>query len=596
MTGRCLTRAALLAALLVGTPRAARAQLPVADSAARQSPAAAESLPPPVRLPHLPLEVAPGPLPPGSRLVFTRDSLTWAAGYTLADLLSEVPGLYVGHTGFFGQPALALYGGRGGTALELFRDGVPVLPLGTDSVVVDPGRISLFGLRRVEVERLPGRLRVFLVSERTEDVGTRSALRVVTGDFKTGGYAGLFQRRWASGLGMDLVADYFDTQGDRQPRRNARWFELGARADWAPSPRLSASATLRRGGFSRDPTAANRGVALPGRDETRTEMLVRVTAAQRPERRGLALELGLHTTSWRADSGTADTVVGNRTVHRAFAGVGLRTRDATAELTASAADHYTPIGATARLAWSPVPGIVLASDGAWERHEGGRRSLRGHAALGLHAGPLSLVGAVAAADAVPAPMLPDDTARVTLDLSGRLGFATRRVTVHAGVERRDGFAVPPVPSLPPFAALPLSPAATYALGDAALNLGAWSVTGWYAHPVQGVAAAFEPPNHARVALTFRSKFWRTFRSGAFDLKAQLAVETWGDGVAGLDATGTPIALPRATIADAFLQIQLVQFRAFYSLRNAFRSEEWYVPEFRLFRVVQTFGVKWEFNN
>jgi hypothetical protein len=98
-----------------------------------------------------------------------------------------------------------------------------------------------------------------------------------------------------------------------------------------------------------------------------------------------------------------------------------------------------------------------------------------------------------------------------------------------------------------------------------------------------------------VALTLRSKFWRTFRSGAFDIKAQIALESWGVGVAGLDE-GLPRALPGATIAEAFLEIQLVQFRAFYSFRNALRTEDWYVPGFSLFRALQTFGVKWDFQN
>jgi hypothetical protein len=50
------------------------------------------------------------------------------------------------------------------------------------------------------------------------------------------------------------------------------------------------------------------------------------------------------------------------------------------------------------------------------------------------------------------------------------------------------------------------------------------------------------------------------------------------------------------MGEAFLQFQLVRFRLFYSLRNALRSEDWYVPGFQLFRVLQTFGVKWDFQN
>jgi hypothetical protein len=541
------------------------------------------------------METPPGPLPPGSRLVFTRDSLLWVSGFTLADLLAEVPGVFVARTGFVGQPAAAIYGGRGMASIEIFRDGLPLLPLGTDSVTLDPGRISLLGFRRVEVERLPGLLRVYLVSERHEQVGSRSLVRILSGDFETGAYAGIFQHRWASGLAIDLTADYLDNQGDRQPRRNMRWFDVGLRADWTPTPRLMALIDIRRGGFFRDPTDHALGGVLPGRDETRTEAMVRIVAAQRPARRGWSLEAGLHTTAWRPDSSSPDTALPSRTVHRVFAGVGVRTAGATAEVQAVAADHYTPFAATARLAWMPLPGVVLAGDGGWERHSGGRESFRARGTLGFHYGAFSLSGDVLAADAVPAPMLPGDTARVTLDLGGRFGFRTRHLVFHAGVEQRDAFEPPPVPSLPPFAALPPTGEATYAVGDLMLKAGGWSLSGMISHPVRGDTAPYAPPTHARVALTLRSKFWRTFRSGAFDVKAQIAVESWGSGIAGLGTTG-PGTLPGATMGEAFLQFQLVRFRLFYSLRNALRSEDWYVPGFQLFRVLQTFGVKWDFQN
>jgi hypothetical protein len=129
-----------------------------------------------------------------------------------------------------------------------------------------------------------------------------------------------------------------------------------------------------------------------------------------------------------------------------------------------------------------------------------------------------------------------------------------------------------------------------------LKAGGWSLSGWISQPVQGDTAPYAPPTHSRIALTLRSKFWRTFRSGAFDIKAQIAIESWGNGRAGLTAQGQPIALPGATIGEAFLEIQLVRFRAFYSLRNALRSETWYVPGFSLFRVLQTFGARWDFQN
>jgi hypothetical protein len=550
----------------------------------------------PTSVPVLPYETPPGPLPPGSRLTFTRDSVLWTSAYTLAELLAEVPGVYAARTGFVGQPAPVMYGGRGPAGIEIYWDGLPLVPVGADSVTVDPGRISLFGIGRVEVERLPGLLRVYLVSERSAQLGSKSLLRIVSGSFKTGGYAGLFQYRTAGGVGLDLLADYWGTQGSLSPQRNAEWFDLRLKAEWTPSPLLAASVQVRRLTFSRGATGTAPAPFIPPRGDIRTEALVRVIASSRPDREGLSLEAGLQTTAWHADSGKADTVVGARAVHRAFLGVRAAGRRATADLLASVGDRYTPASAMLRAGWVPIPWLVLSTDGTWARYDGGRTSLRGHAAVGLFWRSLSLVGEGTLADAVAAPGLPGDTAEATADFAARAGLASRRLTIHAGVERRDAFAEPAAPTASSIGALPPSPAATSGVGDLTVRLGALALSGWIARAVSGTGAAFDPPSHVRGAITFRSKFWRTFRSGAFDLKAQVSLESWTAGTAGLDASGAPIPLPAATLSEAYLQIELVHFSAFYSLKNAFGSLEGYVPDFAYPRVIQTFGVKWSFQN
>ena len=57
--------------------------------------------------------------------------------------------------------------------------------------------------------------------------------------------------------------------------------------------------------------------------------------------------------------------------------------------------------------------------------------------------------------------------------------------------------------------------------------------------LEGEPGNLQPPRHTRVQVTYRSKFWRTFRSGAFDLKVQIAAEFWTDGIGGYDAAGSP---------------------------------------------------------
>ena len=68
--------------------------------------------------------------------------------------------------GLYGQAEIVLYGGRGPAALEVYWDGAPYLPVGRDSVYLDPGRIPLAPLERVDVIVLPATLRIYLVTRR----------------------------------------------------------------------------------------------------------------------------------------------------------------------------------------------------------------------------------------------------------------------------------------------------------------------------------------------------------------------------------------------------------------------------------------------
>jgi hypothetical protein len=235
--------------------------------------------------------------------------------------------------------------------------------------------------------------------------------------------------------------------------------------------------------------------------------------------------------------------------------------------------------------------VVLSGDAGDDHLTGNRSGRRAHGVIALFRGPVSVVGEVAWSDAVQAPALRQDTARRTLDRSVRAGFDTRLLSGHGGLAERDAYAPLPFPDLPVIAALNPSTRSTVFLADAKIQpLKSLTMDGWYANPIRG-RADFQPPTHGRAQLTFRSKFWRTFRSGAFDLKLQIAMESWSRGTAGISQT-----LNGITFYEAFVSFQIVGFTAFWDLRNAYNSREGYVPGMPYPRNAQTFGVRWEFFN
>ena len=616
------TRRPWLAALLLSLslPAAAGAQVIPArpDTVPRDTmpPTPQDTLPRPVRrdtlpgwpylrrgvVPTAPEAVPPPPLPPGSRYVFTRDSMPWSTAQTLADLLGAIPGVYLARAGFLGLPEYVVYGGRGAATLQVYWDGLPMEPLGGDSVHVDPSHVPLTYLRRVDVEVLPAQLRVYLVSERHETLEPRSVVRVMSGDFRTSGYTGLFQKRWPSGLGLNLAANVVGSEGASNARRESQAFDIWAKGEWLPTASTGVAYQLRRQQYDRDSvTQGDGGVALPvrvpARHGARTDALFTLFAGSRPHDLGVRASAGMGTSSWSNDS-----LLGDRHVRQAFATLGYRDGRLTAEATGRLADARTRSALETRLGWSPVPGIALAGDASWRRHQGDRESRAAHVSAALYRGPFSVVAEWAVQNGVQAPALLADSAQETLDRALRIGWDTRPLGGHVGLVRRDAYQPLPMTELPVIPALAATRAATYLVADARLQpIKALTIDGWYSEPRDAGptgAADFQPPTHYRAQLTFRSKFWRTFRSGAFDLKVQVAVESWTAGTAGLGTGGAPLTLPGVTIWETFLAFRIVGFTAFWDLRDAITTpvRKQFVPGLTYPNNAQVFGVRWEFKN
>lgn len=539
-------------------------------------------------------EVPAGPLPAGTRYVFTRDSLLWSGGYTLADLLARIPGAYVARAGFLELPEPVIYGARGQDGIHIYWDGVEMIPLGPDSLAIDPGRISLVPLDRVEVVQSPGALDVYLVSARNDTPQARTDVRIMSGVGKTGGYSGVFAIRGDNGLELAASADYLGTNGyfgTATGDRSDRTFDLWVKGDWVASPRTSASYQLRHHGYRRDPLNPGGDGTLLGVDGARTDAILSFDASTRPAQLGWGARFTFVTSKW------SDTLGFNQSARQASLRLGYRSPALTANVTGRLGDDYEKSVGEAHLAWEPIRGIVLSGDSRAARLTGDRTTWRVHGALSMGVGPLELLGQAARRRAIAAPWLLADTAQLTTDVEGRFRFSTRVLSADIGLARYGAYTPVPLESYPSIASLGTTPQTTYAIAAGSFTpIRPLTFSGWYASPTKGDGAAFQPRRLLRGAVTFRTKFWPTFRSGAFDLEARLSLESWGNGVAGVDSSGAPVALPAARIAEFFLQFEIVRFRAFYDLRNAFNTQRAYVPGYDYPRVMQTFGVRWTFFN
>ena len=545
-------------------------------------------------LPEYVLESPSGPLTPGSRYVFTRDSVNWSTAHTLSDLISTIPGVYVARAGWIGQPEYAQFGGRAGSGIEIYWDGVPMYAVGGDSLFMDPGTFYLRYLRRVDVEVLPGLLRVYLMSERHNQASPRSLVRITPGSFSTATYTGLFQTRWQSGITLDVAAQYVEADGFAGDIRKDRLFDVWAKVGWIPAPGVSVAYQIRRQDIESDPKlTTDGGDGVAGRFGTRQDALFTLSTAGSGGL-GLFTNLGLAFTSWSPDSAVA---VPEQNIRQVFAGLQYKRRTWSAEVRGAFADQRHPFRVDGRLGWVPIPGVVLSGGAEWLQHEGDRTSTRLHGSAGLYRGPFALVADVAQGSWVRAPVIMSDTAIATFDSGLRFHMTGRPLAGHVGLVRRDAFAPLAYPNLLAVPTFAPSTKADYIVAAVQFRpTASLTFSGWYSDPLRGESADLQPPKHGRAQITFRSKFWRTFRSGAFDFKLQVATESWSGGTAGLDAQGAPIALDGATFWEYHVAVNLLNFTAYWNLRNARLSDAVYIPGLAYPKNAQSFGVTWAFAN
>src|SRR2546422_1665089 len=127
--------------------------------------------------------------------------------------------------------------------------------MGRVSTYLDPARISIAPLERVDVVVLPASLRVYLVTARQRSTATASQVRIATGQVSTAHYRGAYERRWRSGLGLSLVADYNNNDGIVGSSSTAfNSVDLWLKAEYLPSPRVGVSYQIASSSWKRSPS------------------------------------------------------------------------------------------------------------------------------------------------------------------------------------------------------------------------------------------------------------------------------------------------------------------------------------------------------
>jgi hypothetical protein len=533
--------------------------------------------------------IAPGPLPRGARWVFDIDSLVLSNITTLGDLLGHLPGVYVARGGWFGAAEIAVYGAHGPLGLELYWDGVPYLPVGRDSSWIDPARVPLAPLERVDIQVLPSTLRVFLVTRRTRSTVPRTEVRISTGVNSIAQYRAGFARRWGSGLGLSLAADYRNIDGIAGSSTTAfNSVDLWLRADYV-KPRLGLSYQILSSSWDR-----GEATGVDAWKQRRLDGVFHGFLASRDD--GLGWRL---TVNGARTAVTDDSLVPDRRVLQGSVELSGTASRASARVIARAQGAGRPFQLEAQAAWQPLRFFTLAADARRSQYGDKGHGTRGHIAAGL-ALPLGvgLRAEVSRLEDFQAPPVRSDSFQRATDVAAYVRWERRFVTLEGGVVQRDSFVsrgfaagIGPVASLGP------TPRSRYAsLYLAVRPVSGVHLSGWYFDPIRG-GGDFEPPKHSRVSATFFSKFWRVYKSGAFALRGEVAIESWSrSNLGGRDSTGAQLALGPATFVESNIQLRITDFTAYWLTRNYNGMRAGYVTGLGYPKYAQYYGVQWFFKN
>jgi hypothetical protein len=531
-----------------------------------------------------------GPRAAGSRLVLDRRSISWHTAQSVADLLTDIPGVYVWRAGWHGRPQYANYRGRGATSIDWVIDGVPYLPMGLDSVGVDPGLFPLLLFERMEVERWPGGLKVHLYSAQHRYLAPRSRIGITTGDDDISRFHGDLEYRWANGLGLTGVADYFDAP---DPNRQGALTTIGSglfRAQWIPRPDRGFQLQLMT--LSPDQRRFLDGVDTIGLglEGSRTDLQLRAFVRNGDEGRNFQADLLYTKSRWESDTVTQEVGAGGMMLS-------LRRPRWRVAGTGWIRDRWTPT--TIRLEGGAVPIDWLSLDAELvrETHDGDRTSRWSGLRAGLQL-PLGLEAeaGVRSGYRVVAPTLATDEAQDIGEYGLRGRLRTRYLTLEGGISSTESFSPYPFRPYHQIDSLrPLGRTDWVDLGARLTPLPWMSLDAVYSNP-RGAAPDGLPPTHTVVKGEIRSRFLRTFPSGIFELRLAGEVETFGTGVIGTTSAGVPIPLKGATFVKMGVGLKLAGFQFFWERINTQGTKLTYVPDHPVPTLGQTFGMRWEFRN
>jgi hypothetical protein len=598
----------LVGALVAGVPLRAQER----PAPPREVPADSASLPDSLRPPAVPLPS--DTLPPrdtiktafaaaerprgaelrGRQYVWTRETIFVSGAQNLAELVAEVPGASIVRSGYLMAPIVTSWYGEPGR-VRVFFDGVELDALDARMAgQLDLASIPLYGLEEVAVERVASELRVFLRTWRVEQTTPSTRVDVGTGAENFTLYRGYYARRFDNGGGLQVAAQQFSvinglTRGDGDS------FGGIARLGWAGGD-WSVDAVGMSSGRNRAPTRryvrATPDDAAMARFEGSERLGYLRVGYRQPDADGLWAQAIAATQAYlEDDSLAASAMTPDPDTLRSQSQYVLTGGWTQGALRLSGAARYRVRGGAARLA----PSLRATYDrprlslGAFAELDGPDSTRR--VDLTARALPLSWLSVgVSAGQQDPAtgggPSRTALQAEVGLEWTGRF--------VRAGVIQRSEAQVAGLGVYDPLygpAVVPESQGLMLAIGGPVWGPFSLDLSGidW------GDEQLYRPRHQARSVLRVQTALRRWLTRDTFLLTGQFIHDYRSDLLAP-DGLGGTVRAKGAGVLSMLLDIRLGSAHIFFHNRNFTGQVYETVPGYLMPRLIQQYGVRWEFWN
>lgn len=359
---------------------------------------------------------------------------------------------------------------------------------------------------------------------------------------------------------------------------------------YIPSPKYGVLVQYVTSSPNRDDAVNTFGV-VKGVDGKRTDMFLRGFLRKRDDGLGPMLDVVLARSAFSND--TIKQGIGSVTATASF-----RTPTLSAAASAAYRTRWTTVDLGASAGWTPSPKIGINANAAYQLLTGSRSSTWVGAQASIS--PFSHIILKAngrVGSVVQAPSIETDTAQSVLEGTGSIGWESRLLGVEVGLTRTAAWNPMPYQETGSVVATIAPSASTnWFFAKGRLTPVNWiAIDAWYSSPT-GIVPEGVPPEHFRLFGTVRSRFLRTFPSGAFDLKASIGLERWGEGVLGSTVGGAPYVLPAQMYLETMIEVRIQAFAIYFSRANLLSELPGYVPNFPVQPLATTFGVRWGFLN